>query len=237
MPVGKPGDGRKAAAHRRHRPAQRRQQQAAPPLQPRDGVLADAGLARDAALGKPAGLAQLAQGRLPGDQSCRPFLDPASLLGVEPGNHVPDVQTHHDSSSSASRARCRFRPSPSEPARPAVHFVAGRTPHRAHVGLRHQTRPVAGHTMPRNGLPPGVLPAAFPRTAIRRAGNEDRSRPSCGSVQWEGLTCPPACRQGTGNPWLRWQCSSGGAGLTVQRSRAARPGEDGDKSGQDERPV
>lgn len=55
--VGEAGDQRQAAADRFNSPAQRGQQQVAPLLQPRNGVLTDAELARDARLGQRAGLA------------------------------------------------------------------------------------------------------------------------------------------------------------------------------------
>ena len=45
----------------------------------------------------------------------------------------------------------------SKPGRP-VHFVTGCTLHRAHIGQRDQTRPVAAHTAPRDRLPPGRFP-------------------------------------------------------------------------------
>ena len=87
-PVGKPRDERQAAAHGFDRPTQRREQQIAALLHPGHGVLAHAELAGDAHLSELAGLAQLAQRHLLGDEFRGHLLDLAALGGIEPGDHI-----------------------------------------------------------------------------------------------------------------------------------------------------
>ena len=106
-----------------------------------------------------------------------------------------------------------------EPGR-TVHFVADRTLHRTHVGRRHRTRPVAGHTAPGDRLPPGRFP--------QHSGAPPFGVPTARTSQ--------LCHAGASS-WMAWYARQGpgqGIGDSARLNRAP-PGRNG-AIGTDSRP-